>query len=88
MRHTSIASGTRRETGWAAAPRRRYASAPLVVTIALLAAAVAGAPPVGAQSAPARNVHYHEGFWIGFGVGAGSGRLDCSRCGTLTPDDP
>jgi hypothetical protein len=31
---------------------------------------------------------YREGFWIGVGMGAAHGQIDCSRCGPLLPDDP
>jgi hypothetical protein len=43
-------------------------------------------PSLVAQEAPSEG--YREGFWIGFGLGPGHAQLNCSRCGTLSPDDP
>jgi hypothetical protein len=42
--------------------------------------------PLAAQGAPP--AHYRQGFWIGFGPGAGHAQMDCSGCGSLRGSDP
>ncbi len=37
---------------------------------------------------PAVGQNQREGFWIGFGVAAAQGYIDCSPCGPLLPNDP
>lgn len=48
-------------------------------TILLLSALAAVASPLAAQDQPmSRNTR--QGFWIGFGLGAGSAGIDCNGC--------
>ena len=48
-------------------------------TVILLTALALGAAPLAAQDlAATRNTR--QGFWIGFGLGAGSAGLDCNGC--------
>ena len=50
-----------------------------VGAVAALAALTAAAPPLAGQRPQTR-----EGFWIGFGFGAGSARETCDGCGDTT----
>lgn len=60
-----------------------------VRTLAVLAALVLGGGEnlLYAQGAASRQ-DQREGFWLGLGVGAAQGYIDCAPCGPLLPDDP
>ena len=58
---------------------KRNVSALWVGAVAVLAALAAAATPLAGQRPQTR-----EGFWIGFGFGAGSARETCDGCGDTT----
>ena len=60
----------------------------LRITGVLIILVLLGGGAVLHAQAPAAGSHYREGFWIGFGVGAAQGYIDCSPCGPLLPEDP
>ncbi len=63
----------------------RCTPGPLCRLVALCLSALPGAASLAAQDVPSDP---RRGLWIGFGLGAGSGQIDCSRCGQLEPNDP
>lgn len=65
----------------------RDPSHPLRTAAILLLFTAVAAIPLAAQDSPLP-ANPREGFWIGFGLGAGNSRINCRPCGELNPDDP